>query len=163
MDGIKTIKGLRQETSFFLLEDSPRKIAHHNNAHHPCQSQHQRSLFGKHTIVFYNSQSKLNVAGICFKTTFDIFFFLKYFDLLSETASFVTWRTEWHIYQAFSKPSFPHRYQKEVSTHNFTTNLDNLHNQTKRNNWIIFGWDSPVGLWMKYIQDIKQWQWEWNC
>ncbi len=35
---------IRQETN--LLQ----KIAHHNNTHHPCPSQHQRSLFGKRTI-----------------------------------------------------------------------------------------------------------------
>ncbi len=35
---------LQQETN--LLQ----KIAHHNNAHHPCPSKHQRSFFGEHTI-----------------------------------------------------------------------------------------------------------------
>ena len=44
MDEIKP-GNLRPETN--LLQ----KVAHHNNAHQPCPSQHQRSLFGKRTLI----------------------------------------------------------------------------------------------------------------
>ncbi len=43
--GWNKTRNIRQETN--LLQ----KIAHHNNTHHPCPSQHQRSLFGKRTIT----------------------------------------------------------------------------------------------------------------
>ena len=49
LDGIKT-RNLRQQTN--LLQ----KIAHHNNAHHPCPSHHQSSLFGKHTLPYFGLQ-----------------------------------------------------------------------------------------------------------
>ncbi len=70
VDGIKTIKEPSTRNKL-TLEDSPGKIAHHNNPQHPCPSQHQRSLFGKRSMVFNNLFSKLNIPGICFKTTFD--------------------------------------------------------------------------------------------
>ena len=53
MDEIKT-GNLRPETN--LLQ----KIAHHNNAHHPCPSQHQRLLFRIRTLIMF----KLKVTPI---------------------------------------------------------------------------------------------------
>ena len=62
MSGIKT-RNLRQEINLL------KKIAHHNNAPHPCPSQHHRSLFGKRTLTFHCLPSPGQVTTTTTDTT----------------------------------------------------------------------------------------------
>ncbi len=78
VDGIK-VRNLRQETH--LLQ----KIAHHNYAHHPCPSQHQRSLFGKCTLAKQILIQKGVEHGTSYTTSISIMIF-PYFSISHNTA-----------------------------------------------------------------------------